>query len=91
MPATTAAPEAKYDGVQPYWKTETPVTAMAGAIMLRHFRASRKLQIIETFTGRNNYRRFGPRAVIDLDDLTASTEARTLLRSLLDAIDGDNS
>lgn len=89
MPSLIDTSAATSDGL-PYWKAEQPTVAMVGATMLRYFPNAKKLQTIETFAGRGDYRRFGPRAVIDLDDLATSDEARSLLRSILDTIEDDS-
>ncbi len=85
MPEIIPSPESKYGGLK-YWKTETPTIAMVGTTLLRYFPSARMLQVVETYAGRNGYRRFSSISAINLDDLSVSTDAVELLRSILDTM-----
>ena len=85
MSEIIATPEPKYGGLK-YWKTETPTIALVGTTQLRFFPNARMLQVVETYAGRNGYRRFSSIAAINLDDLFVSHDAVVLLRSILNTM-----
>lgn len=73
------------DGTSRYWETEEPTVAQAGNVELRCYATARKFQFVQTIQNRDGSTRAGKVVAVDLDALAASSDAMSLLRSVLNA------
>ena len=69
---------------KPYWETEKPRTAEAGAVELRYYPDARRLQVHGRFRADDGTWRTRHVVTVDVEALATSPAAVELLRAVLD-------
>jgi|GEM_PF-5132344 len=72
---------------RPYWETDIPWTAVAGAVEARWFPRAGRLQLHRTFIGTDGQRRSGSVVTLTVDAFATSPEGRRLLADFLGEAD----